>query len=408
MNQTNKKIKWGSIIPLIGGMPIANKQVTKEDPSFLLSFEPFASNDSHCVNYFKNTPYLVIDSNNKLNGNYDSLFANVDFVSSCAPCAGLSMLNAVSSGDSKFKRGADAIQNDWLYKSSEFVLDNIKPKVFWGENAPNLYTTAGKSVLERLKSIASERGYVFSIMKTDTYLHGIPQHRQRTFYFMWRGEYSPVLKYFKEDTPHIIDYLNLIPNEINDESKLMHNGLHENGWWQWSLSRNKNIRQIEQDSIKEYVALNNLWDDVISFTADEDKLNVKKEFAYLNKVCINAKRKLEEGKGYWDESPKIIKDRINALISKNLYVHPIKDRYLTQREAMWLMGLPHDFNLVNNNQFQITQNVPVKTASDWTSEVVRWCKGEHFEMIKGTIKQNNKTRRIEYREEELIKTTELF
>lgn len=78
---SNSKIKWGTIVPLIGGMSIANKQVVKEDPSFLLSYEPFASNDSHCVNYFKNTPYLVIDENNKLSGNYDSLFAKVDFVS---------------------------------------------------------------------------------------------------------------------------------------------------------------------------------------------------------------------------------------------------------------------------------------------------------------------------------------
>lgn len=408
MNQTNKKIKWGSIIPLIGGMPIANKQVTKEDPSFLLSFEPFASNDSHCVNYFKESPYIIIDENNKVKEEYYKLFSGVDFVSSCAPCAGLSMLNSVSSGDSKFKRGTDAIQNEWLYKSAEFVLDNIKPKVYWGENAPNLYTSAGKSVLERLKSIAMERGYTFSIMKTDTYLHGIPQHRQRTFYFIWKGDYSPVLKYFKEETPHIVDYLNLIPKEINDETKLMFNDLQKSGWWQWANFRNKDIRQIEEQSIKEHVFTHNLWDDVISFTNEQNPLGNKKELVYLNKICINAKRKLAEGKGYWDESPRIVKDRINALISKNLYVHPIKDRYLTQREAMWLMGLPHDFNLVNSSQFQITQNVPVKTASDWTSEVVRWCKGEHFDMIKGTIKQNNKSQQLEWKEEELHKTTNLF
>ena len=75
---------------------------------------------------------------------------------------------------------------------------------------------------------------------------------------------------------------------------------------------------------------------------------------------------------------------------------------------MWLMGLPHDFNLVNSNQFQITQNVPVKTASDWTSEVVKWCLGEHFETVKGSIKQNNKTKRVEWREELHLKTTDLF
>jgi len=404
----NKKIKWGTIIPLIGGLPIANKQTTGEDPSFLLSYEPFASNDSHCVNYFKDTPYLVIDGDNHLKNFDKKVFEHVDFVSSCAPCSGLSMLNSVSSGNSKFKRGADAAQNDWLYKSAQFVLENIKPKVYWGENAPNLYTSAGELVLSRLKRIANEYGYTFSIVKTDTYLHGIPQHRKRTFYFMWNGEYSPILRYFKTDTPHIIDYLNQIPTEINDENFLMFNDLTKSGWWQWAVANNVNVHQIEQTSIKEYVNSHNLWDNVIKFAEDNNKDNSKKEFTYLKKLCVNAKTKLEDGKGYWDESPRIVKDRINALISKNLYVHPTKDRYLSIRESMWLMGLPHDFNLVNDIKFQITQNVPVKTASDWTSEVVRWCKGDYFETHKGMIKQNNCTQMIEYKEETPYKTTDLF
>ena len=47
----------------------------------------------------------------------------IDFINSVCPCAGLSMLNT-----SKGKKGrsADAAQNMWMYKSSEFVLANIK------------------------------------------------------------------------------------------------------------------------------------------------------------------------------------------------------------------------------------------------------------------------------------------
>lgn len=259
-------MKWGTIVPLIGGLPIANSQVTGHSPDFLLSYEPFVSNDSHCVNYFKYSPYLVIDSeSNKLSGNNSLLFSDVDFVSSTCPCSGLSMLNTVTSGDSKFKRGADAVQNDWLYKGAEFVLDNIKPKVYWGENAPNLYTSAGKLILEKLQSIAKERGYTFSIIKTDTYLHGIPQHRQRTFYFMWRGDHSPILHYFKRETPHLNDYLNLLPDEINDLSQMMHQNLEGSGWWQWAKSRNIDIRNMKEHSIKSYATSHSLWDDVMDF-----------------------------------------------------------------------------------------------------------------------------------------------
>lgn len=91
-----------------------------------------------------------------------------------------------------------------------------------------------------------------------------------------------------------------------------------------------------------------------------------------------------------------------------MFVHPTKDRYLTRREGMYLMGLPFDFNLVNDFQFHITQNVPVKTASDWTREVIDWCLGKEFDLYPGTIKQNNKTQKIEYREELPLKTTILF
>ena len=37
-------------------------------------------------------------------------------------------------------RGSDAVQNVWMIRSAEFVLTKIRPKVFWGENAPGLFT----------------------------------------------------------------------------------------------------------------------------------------------------------------------------------------------------------------------------------------------------------------------------
>ena len=38
-------------------------------------------------------------------------------------------------------RGSDAVQNVWMINSANFVLTKIRPKVFWGENAPGLFTT---------------------------------------------------------------------------------------------------------------------------------------------------------------------------------------------------------------------------------------------------------------------------
>ncbi len=81
----------------------------------------------------------------------------VDVVNSVCPCAGLSMLNTSASSDSA--------TNDWMLESAKYVLGEVKPKVFWGENAPGLYGNMGKPVVEKLlKTIGEEFGYTFTFI----------------------------------------------------------------------------------------------------------------------------------------------------------------------------------------------------------------------------------------------------
>ena len=65
-----------------------------------------------------------------------------------------------------------------------FVLIRIILKVYWGENAPALYQGA-EDLVDRLVVIGKAFGYSFSMVKTDSQLHGLPQRRVRTFYFFW-------------------------------------------------------------------------------------------------------------------------------------------------------------------------------------------------------------------------------
>ena len=83
------------------------------------------------------------------------------------------MLNTSSAGGKK--RGADAAANKWMYESSVYILSKVRPKVLWGENAPGLFTVMGEGVIEKLRKIGEHFGYSFSVMKTSTELHGIPQ-----------------------------------------------------------------------------------------------------------------------------------------------------------------------------------------------------------------------------------------
>ena len=407
MKKKNKepKFKYGSIIPLIGGMTVANQKATGDDPSFILSYPGFEGNDSHCVNHFSDTPYYLIDpETNDLPEVDNALFDNVDFVSTVCPCAGLSMLNS-SKDQSGHSRGADAAQNDWMYKSAQLVLEKIQPKVFWGENAPGLYSNMGAKVVERLREIGKRYGYSFSVVKTDTYLHGIPQHRMRTFYFFWKDSEAPILGYHKRQAPMLDEYLLQVPEDASFMDKPFGLGtIHDNGWFMYAKHKGWDVKRLIESEYKtmfHWVAGQELIDDCLAWAEENDQPQMAK---FMNHV----KAKLAMNKGWWDGTPLIFHDATNAIIAKNAcIVHPSKERGITIREAMHLMGLPHDFEMVSNYMNHICQNVPVTTATDWTNEILRFLKGEIQEFGGDFVKQNNIAQRIDYAEK-TIKSKMLF
>jgi site-specific DNA-cytosine methylase len=400
-----KPIKYGTVVPLIGGMTVANKNVTGSEPSFFLSYPGFEGNDAHAVNYFKKTPYITIDpETNELPEDQNALFDDVDFVSAVCPCAGLSMLNANNSTGDK-SRGSDAVQNEWMYKSARLILEQVRPKVFWGENAPGLYTNMGAGVVEKLREIGKENGYSMSIIKTNTFLHGIPQHRQRTFYFFWKDSEAPLLNYYNTEAPHLAEYLSMIP----EGTSLMDKGfglgdLSENPWVQFIKFKEWDMQKaIDSPAITllQLILREGWLDDAIAWGEANEKKDV-------HKFCSHVKKKIADNKGFWDATPLVFNEATNAVIAKNAgIVHPNGERGITVREAMWLMGLPHDFELVGGHWNHICQNVPVKTASDWTSEVIRFIKGEVTEFGGDFVKQNNTSQKIDFAEK-VMKSKVLF
>ena len=54
-------MKHATIIPLIGGMTLANKKITGKDPEVILSYSPFGANDSHINKYLPKVPYKILD-----------------------------------------------------------------------------------------------------------------------------------------------------------------------------------------------------------------------------------------------------------------------------------------------------------------------------------------------------------
>ena len=366
-NDKTSTVRWGSIVPLVGGFSIGNMMATGKKPEVLYTYDGFQDNESHLRAYWPDVPYINLDHE-------DTVFDNLDFVSTTCPCAGLSMLNY--SRDGKKSRGSDAAQNEWMYKSAKFALGTLKPRVFFGENAPGLYGEIGKGVVEKLFEIAQSYGYSMSLMKTSTLKHGIPQERSRTFYFFWDSEYAPVMNYYNRERKALSEYLKEIPKEASLQSSF-------NSWKIENLPTVRFLEEVKgmdweeimsrESTLNWYIVRSGWLDECIEFA---DKIAPG---TIDSRVLHHIKNKIGQGKGFWDGSPKLGKDYFNAVISKNMVcgVHPQEKRFLTVREYMHLMGLPHDFELLDPGKWNhIAQNVPTSTARDWTLEVVKYIKGE--------------------------------
>ena len=398
-----KELKWGTIIPLIGGSAIGCNKATGNLPAFHLSYEAFAANESHIEDYWPEVPMYRLDHEEL--DIPDQTFEQVDFVNSVCPCAGLSQLNSASGSASS--RGSDAVQNQWMYNSSEYVLENVKPKVLWGENAPGLFTKMGEGVVDRLRSIGEKYGYSFSLIKTNTELHGIPQRRIRTFYFFWNTQTVPMLSWKFREKKQLIDYLNEIPEDATHQDMFMVDGKVSDHFKPYEYVLEKEglnhadfAAKFKKGTIAQYLETNGLIDDCIKWLEKhypKRGFSNKKSTKTFIDMLEHQQYKTGQGLGYWDASPHFFHDSFSALIGRNMFngVHPVEDRYLNVREMLHLMGLPLDFGIKNPKQVNhIAQNVPVTTAMDMANEVKKFCNGEAKMTNFTFMKQDNTNHKI--------------
>lgn len=418
--------KWAAVVPLVGGMAIGNHMATGTKPEFMLSFPAFMSNDQHIRNYWPDVPYSLIDpESGKLfdddiqeeYGCYkchkeklQEKFDGIDFVSSVPPCAGLSMLNTSQKKDSATARGSDAAQNEWMYKSSRFILENIQPRVLFGENAPGLFTSTGEGVVEKLKVIAKETGYSFSMYKTNTIHHGIPQKRERTFYFFWKDSKPPIMEHYRREYKVLEEYLREIPENTSMSDQYPGiKTLKGNPWVEFIKYREgKKWRESLADykTAIQYVDSHNAFDEALEWANNVYKPEVEKRKDKFIRIVEHVKYKKSIGKGWWDSSPHFFNEHVNAVIGKNITVtvHPEEERGLNLREVAHLMGLPHDFEISDvkyNNH--LAQNVPTCTARDMTIEVMKYLDNKLPISTEEFFKQNNAKKGVKVDETKAVK-----
>ena len=408
-------MKYITFVPLIGGMALANELATGNKPECVLSYDIFAKNESNLKNYWKDVKWYVLNSEtNTIDGEQPD-FTDIDFVSSVCPCAGMSCLNTAT-------RSADNKTNNWLYKVADYTLGTIKPKVYWGENAPGLYSEQNVKVLETLREYGNKYGYSFTIYKTNTYLHGIPQQRIRTFFFFWKDSFCPMLEWYnninkKPFETWILDKNNgtqnvsmkpYKPDELYPEMRWIMTTRCDGTYAGYTKFFYKMIDEHNIRTPYDYIKYFDLWQeykDWLEKDPQKDKL-MSEQGSRTPWYYINYRwDKIKRGLGYFAPQPFVYKGSTNAIISKNMFwtLHPLENRFLSTREILSLMGMPSDFELISGNLQHVTQNVPVTTARDMTEQVMKFINNELPITTSAFMKMNNLTQKVDWEEQSCIK-----
>jgi site-specific DNA-cytosine methylase len=291
--------------------------------------------------------------------------------------------------------------------TTEYVLGDLKPQVLWGENAPGFAGKIGENVRNELKAIGKKNGYTMSVYRTKTLLHGGPQIRERSFYFFWKGDKTPLLHYYKRPYTKIDDVLLGIKSNYQMDVINKKTPSKDDLYYKFILEEiHGGITHRQFSDIVEPQKVRN--SDVFSYIErmGYNYMQVAEWMAkngYEKEVekCKYRHEKLGRGENIMRRGTIIPKDYIGAFVGHypTMLTHPHEDRYITYREAMTIMGLPENFELVNassKNANHICQNVPVQTATDMATEVVEYLKGNRSLVDTDYILQYNHTQKAEY------------
>jgi site-specific DNA-cytosine methylase len=391
---------YASCVPLIGGETLAMENVFGSRPKYVMSYEAFGANDSQLMEHYNHSmPYQILD-------NFTGHLREVDVVNTVCPCAGLSSLSPSASTDNK--------ANDWMIESAKYVLSHVKPKVFWGENAPRLASKMGEPIVKKLRAIAKENGYVMSLYKTKSKLHGLSQTRDRSFYFFWKGDRIPHMNFYERPYEKIEDTIRNAFVSDDDPMNILVNEKKpsEDAFYRYVLEEiegNITHQEFFQKIDKSTNPLVYIESKGIKYNQVEPWLR-EKGYEKEADRALRMHKKLESGGNIMRKTTEIAKDYIGAFVGHmpGCITHPDEDRYLTIRECLAIMKMPSDFQLQGGrkNLNMICQNVPVTTAEDMAQNILDWLDGKLDTREAAFAVFDNKTKTVHY--EEAPQTIESF
>lgn len=412
-----KKIKWGFIEPLTGGMALGAEKAIGSAPDWVLSFPGFCShtenqdgtvksamNEYHYLTYMKKhnklPPYLTINRQpfadftkeedpwhpelikNEFSTTDTIDLSNTDLVCALPVCSGLSNATTTKNDETRELRNCNM---QWITK---FVLEHIKPKVYIFENAPALFAgDKGRPIREFIDKTAEAAGYSVTYFKTDTCLHHNAQRRPRTFVICWKWtgtekEMPPIIN-FERDEISVKDFLDEMPvYEQNDEMPLSwpnqnildyFKQAHPTDYRELLKERSGFAHIIECGEKDQYIEFCKTYQ-----WKNDDPATQEKHRACLLRSINHTAEKYAAGSWIFDTTTAVIDDKkkLPSIMHKvtTSKLHPYKDRLLTVGEILYCMGMPTDYHIYGETyekSHQTGQNVPVNTARYIVSEIVR-------------------------------------
>lgn len=418
-------ITFGVIIPLIGGLALGTGKALDKMPEFVLSWAAFQNNDQHYINYLRTHgwegDYILLDEDLSTVKNIipdaksikDCSLKHVDIMCGLPPCAGLSSF--ASGASMEYSKNAKV--NDWMIMSSKYVLETIKPDVWFFENAVYLATNKGKFLADQLYDMADDNGYSLLLYCTESHFHDNPQTRPRSYAMCTKkdtfGDWTMKFK----DKPHRMKSFEDLIKEVHsldtelDECITSTEKPSDNPYYKlcYELVHATSYRDLVE-KICTRTHSENLIKKAIELM-DNDHLKMadwmeKHGFDKVARVCRHRQDKVNENKGYWTHGITMSRFGIPAFIGAQPFFlcHPFEDRYVTFREGLAIMDFPEDYTFAENTNLRryanhLCQNVCQNVAFDIADGVIEWMTGENTENYENAtyVVQNNRNHSYQVR-----------
>lgn len=382
---------YTNFIPLIGPFHWAAKEMgmqciqTVSFPKMQGNEQHIKANDSSVPDPILYPDSLLDDFNFSLE-EHKRLFKEnnlkkTDFVFGLPPCSGFSQMSV--------KTGADQKANICMVELIKFYLVS-NSEVLLFENAPGLAGEKGQVFLrDYIYKMFEENNltdtYKFTLFKTDTDQHGLPQHRPRTFLIMYKSKkHKKVINTEKIVFKTIEELFKDLPFEENEKTQHIYLRSKLGDQFLGYINDSPKGKKVIQEVLESFKDKKDWRYDIIStlakkVIANEDILD--DNYPEVSKALITLKEKIAK-KGIFtfrDSGPILYKDFTSAIVGKNTWnlIRPFngKFRYLTMREKMRLMGYPDSFMMVNpiKNANHICQNAPLTTVKSsilWAIQIL--------------------------------------